>query len=71
VRLGHNFMRASFSWRMRCFALTTTLLLLQAENADASWLSKITGIDINIPAGTISFDVPRPDAIPDMIKNHL
>jgi hypothetical protein len=26
-------------------------------------------IDINIPAGTISFSTPRPDAIPDMLKN--
>jgi tetratricopeptide (TPR) repeat protein len=38
-------------------------------SAQASWLSKITGIDINIPAGTISFSAPQPGAIPDMLKN--
>jgi tetratricopeptide (TPR) repeat protein len=53
----------------RCLALATMLLLLCAENAEASDLSKITGIDINIPAGTISFSTPQPQAIPDMLKN--
>jgi tetratricopeptide (TPR) repeat protein len=52
-----------------CLALMTVLLLLHAQNAQASDLSNITGIDINIPAGTISFSTPRPDAIPAMIKN--
>ena len=53
----------------RCLAVATILLLLCAENAQASWLSKITGIDINIPAGTISFSTPQPQAIPDMLEN--
>ena len=52
---------------VRC--LHIGLLCLITVSAQASWLSKITGIDINIPAGTISFDSPRPDAIPDMLKN--
>jgi hypothetical protein len=30
---------------------------------------QITGIDIHIPAGTISFSAPQPGAIPDMLKN--
>jgi len=53
----------------RFLAAGAALLLLCAENAQASWLSKITGIDINIPAGTISFSAPQPQAIPDMLKN--
>jgi hypothetical protein len=53
----------------QCLAIATMLLLLCAENAEASDLSKITGIDINIPAGTISFSTPQPQAIPDMLKN--
>ena len=53
----------------QCLALAIIFFLLHAEYAAASDLSKITGIDINIPAGTISFSTPRPDAIPDMLKN--
>lgn len=55
--------------KFRCAAIAMVLLLLNADLARASWLSEITGVDINIPAGTISFRVPRPDAIPDMLKN--
>jgi tetratricopeptide (TPR) repeat protein len=44
-------------------------LCAMTVSAQASWLSKITGIDINIPAGTISFSAPQPGAIPDMLKN--
>jgi tetratricopeptide (TPR) repeat protein len=53
----------------QCLAVATMLLLLSAQSAWASDLSKITGIDINIPAGTISFSTPQPQAIPDMLKN--
>jgi tetratricopeptide (TPR) repeat protein len=53
----------------KCVASMTVFLVLLAQIAQASDLSKITGIDINVPAGTISFSTPRPDAIPDMIKN--
>lgn len=37
--------------------------------ASASWLSEITGIDIDIPAGRISIGVPNPAAIPQMLQN--
>jgi tetratricopeptide (TPR) repeat protein len=73
---GHSamtFMRVlikrSSRFAPQCVAWAMILLLLDAQNAHASDLSKITGIDINIPAGTISFSTPRPDAIPDMLKN--
>jgi tetratricopeptide (TPR) repeat protein len=68
-----TFIRTLFASSTRlprqCVALMTIFLLLLAQTAQASDLSKITGIDINVPAGTISFSTPRPDAIPDMIKN--
>ncbi len=35
----------------------------------ASWLSDITGININVPRGTITFGTPRPDRIPQMLQN--
>jgi Domain of unknown function (DUF4157) len=34
-----------------------------------SWLSNITGIDINVPAGTVSVSRPNPAAIPEMLRN--
>lgn len=37
--------------------------------ANASWLSDITGIDVNVPRGTITFGPPRPDRIPGMLQN--
>ena len=37
--------------------------------ANASWLSDITGVDINVPANTITFGPPRPDRIPLMLQN--
>ena len=43
--------------------------LLCAANLGASWLSDITGIDINIPRGTINFGTPRPERIPQMLQN--
>jgi hypothetical protein len=38
-------------------------------SANASWLSKITGIDINVPAGTLRVSTPQPQAIPEMIQH--
>jgi len=52
---------------VRC--MVVVCLCAMTVSAQASWLSKITGIDINIPAGTISFSTPQPGAIPDMLKN--
>jgi hypothetical protein len=45
------------------------LFLIVQPNANASWLSDITGIDVNIPRGTITFGPPRPDRIPQMLQN--
>jgi hypothetical protein len=36
--------------------------------AKASWLSDITHVDVNIPAGTIHVDVPTPQQIPEQIE---
>lgn len=38
-------------------------------NLSASWLSDITGIDINVPSSTITFGTPRIDEIPQMVQN--
>lgn len=40
-----------------------------ALSSHASWLSEITGIDINIPAGTVRVNTPKPQAIPQMLQN--
>ncbi|HSE62716.1 MAG TPA: DUF4157 domain-containing protein, partial [Thermoanaerobaculia bacterium] len=45
------------------------VLELTAGFARASWFSEITGIDINIPAGTIEISTPKPQAIPEMLRN--
>lgn len=37
--------------------------------ARASWLSDITGIDVNVPEGKISINQPRPQDIPQMIQH--
>jgi hypothetical protein len=51
------------TWR----AAVTALLL--AAPVSGSWLSDITGIDINVPRGTIQIGRPNPAAIPQMIQN--
>lgn len=45
------------------------LVCLLPSIASASWLSDITGVDINIPANSITFGPPRPDRIPQMLVN--
>jgi tetratricopeptide (TPR) repeat protein len=50
-------------------AMLMIVLVFQPDLAYASWLSNITGIDVNVPAGTISFSAPNPAAIPEMLKN--
>jgi hypothetical protein len=37
--------------------------LLFAQTAAASWLSEITGVNIDIPNGTITFNQPKPEKI--------
>ena len=57
-------------WNLsRQLAVVLILLFMSSEPVLGSWLSTITGVDINVPAGTISFSNPRPDAIPEMLKN--
>lgn len=55
--------------RPRLAVAVLIMLLLNSNLANASFLSEITGIDINVPAGTISFHAPHPEAIPEMLKN--
>lgn len=45
------------------------LLCFQSSPLHASWLSDITGINIDVPAGRISIGPPRPDRIPQMLQN--
>ena len=45
------------------------ITLVSVPPCSASWLSDITGIDINIPAGSVNFGPPRPDRIPMMLQN--
>lgn len=40
-----------------------------STSAQASWLSKITGVHINPSAGEFRVEAPDPTAIPDMLKN--
>lgn len=43
--------------------------VLVAMPAHASWLSEITGIDVDLNRGRVSVKPPNPAAIPEMIKN--
>lgn len=54
------------------FAITTVMLAATAllhSSAHASWLSKITGVDVDIPSMTLRLDRPHPEAIPDAIRH--
>jgi hypothetical protein len=42
---------------------------LLSESGHASWWSDITGINIDVPVGRISFDRPHPEHIPAMLQN--
>lgn len=53
---------------VRC-SVALLLIVTLPRVACASWLSDITGIDINAPAGTVTLGVPRPDRIPMMLQN--
>jgi len=54
---------------MRARLLVSAILAAIPLTAYASWLSNITGIDINVPAGTVSVSRPNPAAIPEMLRN--
>src|SRR5882672_8665684 len=45
------------------------VVLVSIPPCYASWFSDITGINIDIPAGTVNFGPPRPDRIPQMLQN--
>lgn len=44
-------------------------MALMPAKAHSSWLSEITGVDINVPAGTVNVQAPNPEAIPRMLEN--
>ena len=50
-------------------ATSLILVCLLPSLASASWLSDITGVDVNVPKGSITFGAPRPDRIPLMLQN--
>jgi len=50
-------------------ALAVSMSVIFQGLVMGSWLSDITGIDINIPAGTVSVGVPHPQAIPQMLQH--
>jgi len=50
---------------MLAFAFLASLPI----TAFGSWLSNITGIDINVPAATVNVSRPNPAAIPEMLRN--
>lgn len=49
-------------------AIVLTALLLTGQ-ASASWLSRITGIDIDFTSGTVRFAPPQPQAVGEMLRN--
>lgn len=56
---------------MRALLISVAVLSLTiATPAHASWLSKITGVHINLNGGpVIRIEPPQPQAIPEMLKN--
>jgi hypothetical protein len=55
---------------LRLFASVVLLIVAWCPSyVGASGLSDITGIDINIPGGTITFGTPRIDRIPQVVQN--
>jgi Domain of unknown function (DUF4157) len=51
------------------FIVSLFLIGLMPYSVSASWLSDISGVDINIPKNTITLGPPRPDRIPMMLQN--
>jgi len=49
--------------------IVTAVLGIFANHANASWLSDITGVDVNVPAGRLSVHQPHPEHIPQAIQN--
>jgi len=53
---------------LRRIVLAVSISVIFQSLLLGSWLSDIMGIDINIPAGTVSVGVPHPQAIPQMLQ---
>lgn len=51
------------------YIISLLLIIALSSIASASWLSDITGVDINVPASKITLGMPRPDRIPLMLQN--
>lgn len=54
---------------MKVLQIGLLVLLISAAPVNASWLSDITGINIDVPAGRVTIGPPRPDRIPMMLQN--
>lgn len=52
----------------RC-ALASLIVLISFTALQASWVSDITGVNIDVPAGRATFGPPRPDRIPQMLQH--
>lgn len=50
-------------------SVIAAVCLIVAQTASASWLSDITGINIDIPAGKVELGAPNPAAIVPMLQN--
>src|SRR6476469_9828537 len=51
----------------RLIACTLSLAINVA--VEASWLSDITGVNVDVPRGTTTFSTPRPQDIPQALAN--
>ena len=49
--------------------VTAFAMFVSSSPLQASWLSEITGIDIDIPNSTVRINPPKPQAIPQMLQN--
>ena len=66
TKSGHS---GVIDYQLALFVLATTAVLLLSSRADASWLSKITGIHVDLNRGRVSIDKPDVGAIPQMLRN--
>jgi hypothetical protein len=59
----------NISKRRAAVAAVMALMLSTTGPLDASWLSDITGINIDVPKGRVEIGRPNPAAIPRMLEN--
>ena len=55
--------------RVLCLLVATTLL--SPNTTAASWLSDVTGIDVNVAEGTVHVDPPTPQEVPGRIQHAI